>query len=118
MYRFIQSELINAAEQHDKEAKVVDGVYQKAQSECMSCGDQFPDEVTTLFDQCAHEREFCPKCLERWVQIQLESTMIEEGVRCPSTCTRILKCKDLRGSISTTLYGRYVVRAAEKFETG
>jgi hypothetical protein len=77
--------------------------FQKANPECTTCGERFPMD-NAVVDGCAYEPETCRVCLEAWIDSQLDNTIVEDGMRCPSTCDRLLSYSDLKDKISLDVY--------------
>ncbi|KAF1973958.1 hypothetical protein BU23DRAFT_120567 [Bimuria novae-zelandiae CBS 107.79] len=63
-------------------------------------------EAFAVFAGCEHEPRTYPDCLEMWVDSQVNNSIIESGIRCPSTCDCTLTCADLKGKISPSLFER------------
>ncbi|KAF2440841.1 hypothetical protein P171DRAFT_488431 [Karstenula rhodostoma CBS 690.94] len=90
-------------------------VFEKANPECSTCAQRFPADTYPRIEGCAHEPETYEECLEGRVDSQLDNTIVEDGIRCPSTCDRKLSLADLKGKISRNLYEKFdnaITRAA------
>ncbi|KAJ4344864.1 uncharacterized protein N0V89_012608 [Didymosphaeria variabile] len=82
------------------------GAHRNANLECSACGDRFPIEEYPVIEGCKHKPETCGQCLEAWIDSQLDNTIADGGIRCPSTCDRKLSYAELKGKISAGLHSK------------
>lgn len=90
------------AAEEEKKARAV--AFENASPECSICTQSFPGYTYPRIGGCDHEPETCERCLEAWVDSQLNNTIVEDGIRCPSICDRKLSFSDLKGKIASGLY--------------
>lgn len=79
---------------------------EKLDLECSVCAGRFPIESYPVIDGCVHPTETCGQCLDTWVDSQLDTTIVKDGIRCPSACGRKLSYADLRGKVSSKTFNR------------
>ncbi|KAL1595954.1 hypothetical protein SLS60_009644 [Paraconiothyrium brasiliense] len=82
------------------------GAHRNADLECSTCGEHFPVDDYPITQGCEHKFETCRQCLEAWIDSQLDNTIVDRGIRCPSTCDRELSYAELKGQISSDLYSK------------
>ena len=76
--------------------------------ECFSCAverttTQFPDYNPT--ETCDHLINTCKQCLRAWIDVQMESTVVKGGIKCPQ-CDEVMKGKDVKMATTKKVFER------------